>query len=460
MKLSERLAEAGAAADSAGAETLPRSAKPTTDPLGELKRRVELALFDKMGGPVADLTQGAQLRDEVLTHLESLVAAEEHLLSDTERREIVNAVADNLLGLGPIQPFLLDPTVTEIMVNAPDAVFVERQGKLEKTDVVFDDHQHIRTIIERIVSKVGRRIDDSVPMVDARLPDGSRVNAVLPPLTIGSPTLTIRKFSQVAMGIDTLVAYGTLTEPVSTFLRACVESKCNILICGGTGSGKTTLLNALSAFIPEGERIIAVEDTAELQLQRDHVVRMEARPANVEGAGKVDIRDLVRNALRMRPDRIVVGECRGGEALDMLQAMNTGHEGSLTTLHANSSQAGLSRLETMVLTAGVDLPHRAIREQVVEAIDVIIQLTRLADGSRRVVEICEVAGIDSDGVDLRDIFAFDWDAGRDADGAFLGELRPTGVHPLIASRLRQRGHAVAPEIFGTGTQTTPSTRTQ
>ena len=460
MKLSDRLAEAGAAAEAAASGGRAGASKSAADPLADLKRRVELALFDRMGGQLADLSRGDKLRAEVLAHLEDLVAAEEHLLSDTERREIMNAVADNLLGLGPIEPFLLDPTVTEIMVNAPDAVFVERQGKLEKTDVVFDDHQHIRTIIERIVSKVGRRIDDSVPMVDARLPDGSRVNAVLPPLTIGSPTLTIRKFAQVAMGIDTLVAYGTLTEGVSTFLRACVESKCNILICGGTGSGKTTLLNALSAFIPEGERIIAVEDTAELQLQRDHVVRMEARPANVEGVGKVDIRDLVRNALRMRPDRIVVGECRGSEALDMLQAMNTGHEGSLTTLHANSSHAGLSRLETMVLTAGVDLPHRAIREQVVEAIDIVVQLTRLADGSRRVVEICEVTGIDSDGINLRDIFAFDWDAGRDADGTFLGELRPTGVHPLIASRLRQRGHAVAPEIFGTGTQTAPSSRTQ
>ena len=442
MRLSERLE-----ADHPSDVETPDDTDHRSDPLAELKRRVEQALFATMG-PSLGTADDKGLRETVTRRLEAIVHEEGPLLSPRERRDVVRVVSDNLLGLGPIQRFLDEASVTEIMVNSPTEVYVERHGVLEPAGVEFEDHGHIRAIIDRIVTKLGRRIDDASPMVDARLPDGSRVNAVLPPITIGSPTLTIRKFAKVAIGADELVSYGTLTAEVVTFLRACVEAKCNILISGGTGSGKTTLLNALSSFIPSAERIITIEDTAELQLQQRHVVRMEARPANVEGAGRVDIRDLVRNALRMRPDRIVVGECRGAEALDMLQAMNTGHEGSLTTLHANSSRAALSRLETMVLAAGVDLPHRAIRDQVADAIDLVVQLSRLPDGSRRVIEIAEIVGIEANTIEVRDLFVFDWAAGLDGDGHALGALRPTGVDSVTRTRLGQRGHTLPKVIFG------------
>jgi pilus assembly protein CpaF len=445
MKLSERLGREGLAAADVGGHS-----EDQADPLSELKRRAEKALFAAMGAELSGPLDPSSLHEDVVTRLEEIVADEERLLSSDERQEIVRSVTDNLLGLGPIQPLLEDPTVTEIMVNGPDEVYVERRGQIEPAGVSFEDQAHIRMIVERIVAKVGRRIDAAAPMVDARLPDGSRVNAVLPPVTIGSPTLTIRKFSQVDMTMNQLIAHGTLTDEVADFLRACVEAKCNILISGGTGTGKTTLLNALSSFIPSHERIITVEDTAELQLQQRHVVRMEARPANVEGVGKVDIRDMVRNALRMRPDRVVVGECRGPEALDMLQAMNTGHEGSLTTLHANSSRAALSRLETMVLTAGVDLPHRAIRDQVVDAIDLVVQLNRLADGSRRVIEVAEVIGMEDGAIKVRDIFLFDWAAGVDAEGHFTGKLLATGIDPALAPRLHYRGHTLPPSMFDPG----------
>ncbi|MCX7755756.1 MAG: CpaF family protein [Anaerolineales bacterium] len=363
------------------------------------------------------------------------------------RQQITREVMDDVLGYGPIQPLLNDPDVSEVMVNGPKKVYVEKKGKLMKTGVTFENDAHVIRVIERIVLPLGRRIDADSPTVDARLPDGSRVNAIIPPVALDGPTLTIRKFRKDKLTMQQLIEFGSITPQMAEFLKACVISRLNIVISGGTGSGKTTLLNVLSGLIPEDERIVTIEDAAELQLQQDHVVRLETKPASLEGKGQVTIRDLVRNALRMRPDRIVVGECRGGETLDMLQAMNTGHDGSLTTLHANTPRDALSRLETMVLMAGMDLPIKVIRQQISSAIDLIVQQTRLKDGSRKVTAISEVAGMEGDTIVLTDIFRFE-QTGQTPDGKILGQLKPTGIRPLFTPRLEAAGFKLPPEVFG------------
>ena len=361
-------------------------------------------------------------------------------------------IRNDVIGYGPIEELLNDDSVTEVMVNGPDIIFVERSGQVEEIASGFVDGQHVRRVIDKIVSHVGRRIDEASPMVDARLPDGSRVNAIIPPLAIDGPFLTIRKFSRDPLMATDLIGFGTLDERSVRFLRACIEGRLNIIVSGGTGTGKTTLLNVMSSFIPNGERIITVEDAKELQLHQRHVLCMETRPPNVEKTGEITIRDLVKNSLRMRPDRIVVGECRGGEALDMLQAMNTGHDGSMTTVHSNSPRDALSRIETLTLMAGFDLPIRAIREQVASAVDLIVQLSRLRDGSRRVTHITEVDGMEGDKITLQDIFLFDFHAGVDANGRHQGRLEPTGVRPGFAEKLEDAGVMVSGEMFEAGGQ--------
>jgi pilus assembly protein CpaF len=363
-----------------------------------------------------------------------------------ERQRLVQEVMDEILGFGPIESLLQDPTVSEIMVNGPRQVYVERQGKLELTGVTFYDDAHVLHIIEKIVAPLGRRIDESQPMVDARLPDGSRVNAIIPPLALNGPILTIRKFSKVPFGMEDLVGFGTLTTEMAEFINACVKARLNIIVSGGTGSGKTTTLGVISTFIPEDERIITIEDAAELQLRQTHVVTLETRPANIEGKGAIMIRDLVRNALRMRPERIIVGEVRSGEALDMLQAMNTGHDGSLTTGHANAPRDMLSRLETMVLMAGMDLPVRAIREQICSALDVIVQQSRLRDGSRKLTHITEVLGMEGDVIVLQDIFRFE-QTGIDKQGKVQGHFRATGIRPHFIEKLIAAGQILLDDIF-------------
>jgi pilus assembly protein CpaF len=379
-----------------------------TDPLFRLRSRVQETLSERLGNRLFDSEMSEeQVRAQVVRELDEILSAEATQLSPDERRSLVASIGADILGLGPIEAFLADPTITEVMVNADDAIFIERGGRLHLTDARFMTPRHVRKVIERIVASVGRRIDESSPLVDARLPDGSRVNAVIPPLAVDGPMLTIRKFAKTALTAADLIRAGTLTADAAGFLDACVRSRRNILISGGTGSGKTTLLNAVSSFIPEHERIVTIEDAVELRLHQRHVIRLEARPPNVEGKGQITIRQLVHNSLRMRPDRIVVGEVRGGEALDMLQAMNTGHEGSLSTLHANRPRDALSRLETMVLMAGLDLPVRSIREQVASALDLVVHLNRMGDGSRRVTEIAEVTGMDGDTITLSTLFALD-----------------------------------------------------
>lgn len=365
----------------------------------------------------------------------------------TLRDQLFHDILDDLLGFGPLQPLLEDEEVSEVMVNGPKKIFIERKGRLTKTNITFENDDAVIKVIEKIILPLGRHVDADSPTVDARLPDGSRVNAVVMPCAIDGPTITIRKFKKDKLTIDQLIGYGSITKQMAEFVRACVISRLNIVVSGGTGSGKTTLLNVLSGFIPEDERIITIEDAAELKLQQDHVVRMETKPANTEGKHAVTIRDLVKNSLRMRPDRIVVGECRGGEALDMLQAMNTGHDGSLTTLHANTPRDALSRLETMCMMAGMDLPIKVLREQIASAIDVIIQQSRLKDGSRKVTAITEVAGMEGDTVVLTDIFKFD-QTGITTDGKVIGELKPTGIRPLFTPRLETAGFKLGPEVFG------------
>jgi pilus assembly protein CpaF len=363
------------------------------------------------------------------------------------RQQIMIEAKNDILGFGPIQPLLDDPEVTEVMVNGPKKVYVEKKGKLIRTGITFENNNEVLRLIDHIILPLGRRVDADSPTVDARLPDGSRVNAIIPPVAIDGPSVTIRKFSKDKLSMQQLVEFESITASMSQFLKACVVSRLNIIVSGGTGSGKTTLLNVLSSLIPETERIVTIEDAAELQLQQDHIVRLETKVASLEGKGQVTIRDLVRNALRMRPDRIIVGECRGGETLDMLQAMNTGHDGSLTTLHANTSRDALSRVETMVLMAGMDLPIKVIRQQVSAAIDLIIQQTRLRDGSRKVTAITEVAGMEGDTIVLTDIFRFE-QTGTSTDGKILGQLKPTGIRPLFTPRLEAAGFKLPPEVFG------------
>jgi pilus assembly protein CpaF len=396
--------------------------------------------------PQLDISNPRAVRQAIEAMFPQAIAEENAALSRAERVSLFEQVIAEILGLGPLEPLLRDGTITEIMVNGPTNIYVERRGKIEKTEFKFENDEHLLRIIERIVAPIGRRVDESSPMVDARLPDGSRVNITIPPISLVGPVITIRKFAKIPYTDSDLISFGTMTPELVQLLRACVEARLNMIISGGTGSGKTTLLNVLSAFIPSRERIITIEDAAELQLKQDHVVTLEARPPNIEGKGQVTIRDLVINALRMRPDRIVVGEARGGEALDLLQAMNTGHDGSLSTLHANTARDALRRLETMVLMAGMDLPLRAIREQVASAIHCMVHLERLSDGSRKVVQVAEVQGLEGDVIVMQDIFRLQQMGFK--EGRVLAQLRPTGIRPKFADKIERAGIHLGPEIFG------------
>ncbi|WP_163376132.1 CpaF family protein [Dietzia sp. Alg238-R159] len=432
---------------------------PTVDPLVALKERAASALFERIGARLNNpsLTE-EQLHAMVRSELNKVVEDETVPLTSDQRVRLITDVQADVLGHGPLEKMLDDPEITEIMVNGPDMIFVERAGQLTRHPSRFASEEHLRQVIERIVSRIGRRVDESSPLVDARLADGSRVNAVIPPLAVNGSSLTIRKFSKDPFKVHDLIRFGTLTPEMSELLQACVEARLNIIVSGGTGSGKTTLLNVLSSYIPEGERIVTIEDAVELQLQQDHVVRLESRPANIEGRGEITIRELVRNSLRMRPDRIVVGEVRGGETLDMLQAMNTGHDGSLSTVHSNSPRDAIARLETLVLMAGMDLPLRAIREQIASAVDVIIQLTRLRDGTRRVTAVTEVQGMEGQTVTLQDAFLFDYSAGLGPDGKFLGKPQATGVRPRFTDRFNELGITLSPRVFGATTENPGSIR--
>lgn len=448
MSLLKRLESKRAAEDVNREERKTAPSHSGRDPYAALKAGLHKKVVDEL----KDI-KASEERDNALLakRIEELV--ENYLTSDGESRiprperlKIAAEIVDEILGYGPITPLLNDPDISEVMVNGPHQVYVERNGILELTDVFFRDNDHVMNIIDRIVSPLGRRIDESMPMVDARLPDGSRVNAIIPPLSLNGPVVTIRKFSRDPFTVEDLINFGTLTREMAAFLEACVKARLNIVVSGGTGSGKTTTLNVLSSFIPSTERIITIEDAAELQLRQPHVITLESRPPNIEGKGAITIRDLVRNALRMRPDRIIVGEVRGGEALDMLQAMNTGHDGSLTTGHANSPRDMLSRLETMVLMAGMDLPVRAIREQISSAIDLIIQQSRLRDGSRRITHITEVLGLEGEVIVLQDLYTF-CQTGIERDGRVKGYFSCTGIRPKFMDRIEACGIKLPPEVF-------------
>lgn len=413
----------------------------------ELKKQLHNHLISelKKHPDLSDEEQKQLIEKEAMTYLNDKTER----LTFEGKRELVEVLSDELIGYGPITTLLEDPDVSEIMVNGPYQIYVEKKGKLLLNDSYFRDNEHVLQVIEKIVSPLGRRIDESSPMVDARLPDGSRVNAIIPPLSLVGPTITIRKFPQNRLQINDLIAFGSLTKDMADFLDACVKARLNIFISGGTGSGKTSLLNVLSSFIPHDERIVTIEDAAELQLLQDHVVSLETRPPNIEGRGAISIRDLVKNSLRMRPDRIVIGEVRGGEALDMLQAMNTGHDGSLATGHSNSPREMLSRLETMVLMAGMDLPIRAIREQIAGAVDLIIQQSRLKDGSRKIVNITEVIGMESDTIVLQDLFTFT-QMSTNGNGKIIGQHQSTGIRPYYADKLEQYGQTLSSDWFNGG----------
>ena len=416
--------------------------------LYDVRRRLHAKLAQELGSVLYQQNLDSErLQGLVRENLTRLLKEESTPMSRSERDRLLEDLEADVLGHGPIEEFLRDPEVTEVMVNGPDEIFVERHGKLYKTNRRFADEEHLRSVIDGIVGRVGRRIDEASPMVDARLPDGSRVNAMIHPIAINGPFLTVRKFSAEPFTDEDLIRFGTFTKTVAEFIRQCVRGKLNVLVSGGTGAGKTSTLNVMSSYVPGDERIVTVEDAAELRLGQPHVLSMECRPPNIEGKGAVMTRDLVRNALRMRPDRIVVGEVRGGEALDMLQAMNTGHEGSISTIHANSPRDVLSRLETMVLMAGMDLPIRAIREQIASAIDLIVHQSRLKDGSRRITHVTEITGMEGDVITLQDVFLFDYGMGLDDHGRYLGELKPTGIRPAFLEKLADYGVHVPVTMF-------------
>jgi pilus assembly protein CpaF len=436
MELHERLSRNG------------EGGRPGADPFAEIKDRVHLALVSELGPRLLDLTDGVEARQRVDGEIRSRLEQEAGL-SREDRQQLAREIADDIFGYGPLEQLLPDASISEIMVNGPYEIWIERRGLLSRTPLQFADESHLRRIITKMVGQIGRRIDESSPLVDARLPDGSRVNAIIPPLSLSGPLLTIRKFEAERFDMAELVGLGTLSQASADFLAQCVKADLTMLISGGTGSGKTTLLNALSAAVPDSDRIVTIEDAAELQLAQQHVLRLESRPKNIEGEGEITIRDLVRNALRMRPDRIIVGEVRGAEALDMLQAMNTGHEGSLSTVHANSPRDALSRIETMVLMAGFELPVRAIRQQVSSALDLIVQLDRLDDGSRHVTHITEVQRMEGDTITLQNLFEFEVEQ-ITPDRTVVGSLRPTGLRPNFASKFTRHGLDLPPDVFGGG----------
>ena len=452
MSLSERLSQIRVA----GAPPIERPGAPRRpirhlDPYGPLKRSVHEALLEILGPRLYDPhLEQRELEQLVTQTLQSVLQRDETPMTTADRQRVTQEVSDDILGHGPLEPYLRDPEINEIMVNGPDQIYVERDGLLYPVGASFTDEAHLRRTIDKIVARVGRRVDESSPMVDARLPDGSRVNAVVPPVALDGSLLTIRKFAVEPLTIGHLIQYGTMTPQVADLLRVCVQGRLNIVIGGGTGSGKTTTLNVLSGFVPADERIVTIEDAAELQLRQEHVLRLESRPSNLEKRGEITVRDLVRNAMRMRPDRIIVGEVRDEATLDMLQAMNTGHDGSITTIHSNSPRDSLSRMETMVMMASVELTQRSIRDQMASAVDLIVHQARLKDGSRRITHISEVQGTEGDIIMLQDLFVFDFHAGLDAHGRHRGRLHGTGLRPRFLGRLADRGIQVPPGIFAPG----------
>lgn len=419
------------------------------DTYSDLKNRIQQRLIAELD-PSMDISESSEVRLTIQEMFETMLLQEQIVLTRSEKKKLFDQIVAEILGYGPLEQFLNAEGITEIMVNGPKHIYVERAGRIHRVNASFEDDEHLMRIIERIVAPLGRRIDEGAPMVDARLPDGSRVNAIIPPISLIGPTLTIRIFAKIPLTVDNLVEFGTVTNEAIEFLKACVVAKVNVIISGGTGSGKTTLLNILSGFIPDGERIVTIENAAELQLRQEHVVTLEARPPNIEQRGEVTIRDLVVNSLRMRPDRIIVGEVRSGESLDMLQAMNTGHEGSMTTLHANAPRDMLSRLETMVLMAGMDLPHRAIREQIASAVDLVVHEDRMRDGSRKITSISEIQGMEGDVITMSELYRFEQTGFE--NGKVIGRLRPTGLRPKFMYKIQEAGIMLPPSIFGIGTR--------